>query len=253
MNQPSLLAVVGASGGLGASTLALAVGRRRASRAGPPVVVVDLASTSGGLEVTAGIEHLPGRRWTDLRDVGGRVPARRLLGTLPGEAGCHVLSGARAGGPDVPSGAVLEVLASLADGGVSCVLDLPVASPLLPDVMARAPLVVLLVALRTRGLADGEAAVDRLAASVPGSAARDPDVCLVTRGGRAGREVLDDVAVHLGRRHLHHLRDDDGVARDAERGLFPGVSRDAVRRCADDVVAALGVDGGGRWSTAAAS
>ncbi len=75
----------------------------------------------------------------------------------------------------------------------------------------------------------------------------------MTRGGRAGAEVLDDVAVHLGLRHLHHLRDDDGVARDAERGLFPGVARDAVRRCADDVVAALGVVGGGQWSTEVAS
>ena len=185
MSQPSLLAVVGASGGLGASTLALAVGRRLATRAGPPVVVADLAPTSGGLEVTAGIEHLPGRRWPDLRDVRGRVPARRLVGTLPGEAGCHVLSAAPRGGPDVRPEAVVEVLSSLDDGGVSCVLDLPATSPLLPDVMARAPLVVLLVGLRTRGLADGEAAVERLAASVPASAARDPDLRLVTRGGRA--------------------------------------------------------------------
>ncbi len=69
---------------------------------------------------------------------------------------------------------MVEVLYSLDDGGVPCVLDLPATSPLLPDVMARAPLVVLLVGLRTRGLADGEAAVERLVASVPASAPPTP-------------------------------------------------------------------------------
>ena len=248
MSQPPVTAVVGASGGLGASTLALAVGRRLAARAGPPVVVADLAPTSGGLEVTAGVEHLPGRRWPDLRDVRGRVPARRLAGTLPGEGGCHVLSASRRDGPGTDDAVVTEVLASLVDGGVPCVLDVPVASPLVAEVMARAPLVVLLVALRTRGLADAEVAVERLLASVPASALGEPDLCVVTRGGgRAGGDVLDDVAAHLGVRHLHHLRDDEGVARDAERGLFPGVSRDAVRRCADVVVAQMGlVETGGR-------
>ncbi|WP_377640195.1 hypothetical protein [Oryzobacter terrae] len=268
MSPSPLVAVVGASGGLGASTLALAVGRRLAARAGPPVVVADLAQCSGGLEVTAGVEHLPGRRWSDLREVRGRVPARRLVGTLPGEGGCHVLSGApgAGGGASGVGGgvagvgggvagvgggasgvgggvaveAVVEVLASLDDGGVPCVLDLPVASPLVPEVVGRAPVVALLVALRTRGVADAEAAVERLLAAVPDTATRDPDLFLVTRGGRAATDVLDDVAAHLGVRHLHHLRDDEGVARDAERGLFPGVSRDAMRRCADEVVAALG-------------
>ncbi len=237
MSRPPLLAVAGASGGLGASTLALAVGRCLA-RAGPPVVVADLDLTGGGLEVTAGVEHLPGRRWHDLREVRGRVPADRLLGHLPGEAGCLVLSGLGGARPEVPADVVLEVIDSLTAGGVPLVLDLPVRTPLLPEVLRRAPVVVLVVALRTRGLADAEACVERVLAAAPPTAT-GAVAHLVTRGGRASTDVLDDVVAHLGVPHLHHVRDDPGVARAGERGLFPGVAHDAVRACAEAVVAAL--------------
>lgn len=239
------IAVVGASGGLGASTLALAVGRRLAAT-GPPAAVVDLDLTRGGLEVTAGVEHLPGRRWDDLRGVRGRVPPDLLVPSLPGEAGCCVLSarGGRAEG--VPDGAVLDVLDSLAHSSVRVVLDVPATSPLLREVMRREPLVVVVLGLRARALADADACVERLVdlagdlgGELGGDVAgggRGPDLFLVTRGGRARAEVLDDVVTHLGVAHLHHLVDDPQVPRDAERGVFPGVSRDAVRRCADVVV-----------------
>ena len=255
--QPALVAVVGASGGLGASTLALAVGRR-ASATGPPTVVVDLDLARGGLEVTAGVEHLPGRRWDDLREVRGRVPADLLLSSLPGEAGCSVLSARGGGSPTVPERAVLDVLDSLAGIRAHVVLDLPVTSPLLVPVLARSPLVIVVLGLTARSLADADACVGRLVACSETAAAAaaaeglegptetrvaarlvEPDLRLVTRGGRAPGDVLDDVVAHLGAPHLHHLPTDDRVRRDAERGLFPGVSRDAVRRCADAVVRAL--------------
>lgn len=236
MTTPLLLAVVGASGGLGTSTLALAVGRRLA-RARPPVVVADLDLGRGGLEVSAGVEHLPGRRWHDLREVHGRVPAGRLLGSLPGEEGCHVLSAVGGSGPEVGEGVVFEVVDSLVGGGVSVVGDVPASSPHLGGVVARAAAVVLLVGLRTRGLADAEAAVERVVAAADAAGAR-PVLHLVTRGGRAGSDVIEDVVTHLGITQLHHLRDDPTVGRDGERGLFPGVARDAVRTCADAVVSA---------------
>ncbi|MFQ6172206.1 hypothetical protein ACK8HX_11415 [Oryzobacter sp. R7] len=236
MTTPLLLAVVGASGGLGASTLALAVGRRLAG-ARPPVVVADLDLARGGLEVTAGVEHLPGRRWHDLRQVRGRVPARRLVGSLPGEEGCHVLSALGGARPDVDGGVVLEVVDSLLEGGASVIADVPSSSPHLDDVVARAGAVVVLTALRARALADAEATVERVVAAAECSGAR-PVLHLVTRGARAGPDVVDDVVTHLGVAHLHHVRDDPVVARDGERGLFPGVARDVVRRCADAVVLA---------------
>ncbi len=232
MSTPTCIAVVGASGGLGASTLSLAVGRRLAAT-GPPSLVVDLDLGGGGLDVTAGIEHLPGRRWPALADVRGHVDAGLLVASLPQEDGCSVLS---AGGPSAgspPDRAVADVLASLAVGG-RMVLDVGRAPP--PDVVRGAGLLVLFIAgLSTRGLADADARLEALLDTVaaPG---RPPDVRLVTRGGRPGRDVLDDVVAHLGIAHLCHLPDDPRVLRDAERGLWPGTGRDAVRRAADAVL-----------------
>jgi hypothetical protein len=237
MVDTSTVLVAAASGGLGASTLALAVGRRLAAT-GPPAVVVDLDLERGGLEVTAGVEHLPGRRWDELHDVRGRVPPDLLLASLPVDEGCHVLSMRGGASSRPPNGAVLDVLGALRVSGARVVLDVPVASPAMPTLLSAATLLVVLVSLSTRGLADADAAVHRL---IDASDARRPDldVRLVTRGKRAGSEVVDDVVAHLGVPHLHHLPDERAVARDAERGVFPGTRRDVLRRCADVVAAAV--------------
>ncbi len=244
VDGPGIL-VVGASGGLGASTLALAVGRRLAATG--PAVVVDLDLDGGGLEVTAGVEHLPGRRWDDLREVRGRVRPDLLLASLPVDDGCHVLSVRGGGSPRPPERAVLDVLRALETTGSRVVVDVPVSSALLPVLLVRGPLVVVLVSLTTRGLADADAVVQRLhdAPDDPGvdrpdvAYPRRPDLRLVTRGGRGGAAVVDDVVVHLGVPHVGHLRHDAAVPRDVERGLFPGTNRNAVRRCADAVAAVV--------------
>lgn len=232
-----VLAVVGASGGLGASTLALALGHRLGAT-GPPGLVVDLDLARGGLDVTAGIEHLPGRRWAALAGVRGRVAPGLLVPSLPGEGGCRVLS---AGGPSpgpVGPEAVRDVLASVLGAGVPVVLDVPAGSALLADVLAAGPTVLVLTSLRTRGLADADALVEHLLGHVP-EGASPPDLRLVTRGARAPGAVVDDVVAHLGLGHVGHLLDDPAVPRSAERGQWPGTTRDAVRRCADAVLAAL--------------
>ncbi|WP_240917769.1 hypothetical protein [Phycicoccus sp. HDW14] len=233
-----VLAVVGASGGLGASTLALAVGRRLAVD-GPPATVVDLDLTGGGLDVTAGVEHLAGRRWAALASVRGAVPPDLVLGSLPTEAGCRLLSAGGSPPTDVPDAAVADVLDSLVGAGGPVVLDVPAASTLLPLVLRHAPLVVLVTGLRTRALADADALVDRLTSRAEGGPA-PPDLRLVTRGPRPTAGVLDDVVAHLGVAHLHHVPDDPRVPRDAERGAWPGSADDAVRRCADRVVEVVG-------------
>ncbi len=231
------IVVIGASGGVGTSTLALAVGRRVADTHGPSVVL-DLDPSRGGLEVTAGIEHLAGHRWEALRAVRGRAPASEILARLPEEGGCHVLSGGGAGPRSpggVPEEVVLDVLASLRGCRATVILDLPGTSALLPAVVADGARIVLLVAMHTRGFADADAVVERLLDALP-EGARTPDLALVTRGGRLHPQVLDDLVHHLGAPHLHHLPDDPRVRQGSERGLWPGTARDAVRSCADAVV-----------------
>lgn len=245
MPTSPVIAVVGASGGLGASTVALAVGRRL-SATGPPAVVVDLDLEAGGLDVSAGVEHLPGRRWPAFAGVRGHVPAEPLLASLPADDGCRLLS---AGGPSrtgVPPDAVADVLLALVDSGGPVVLDAPPRSPHLPRAVGHATLVLVVAGLWTRALADAGACVERLLDDdEPGTASAD--LRLVTRGPRPTAAVLDDVEAHLGIAHLHHLLDDPAVARDGERGMWPGTSRDAVRRCADAVVEAAAAGPASAW------
>ncbi|MGL5867150.1 MAG: hypothetical protein ACRCYX_15005 [Dermatophilaceae bacterium] len=233
LNVP--LVLVGASGGLGTTSLALAVGRRLAAT-GPPAVVVDLDLDGGGLDVAAGVEHLPGRRWPAFAGSRGRVDADAVLRSLPADGGCHVLSAGGGAAQQVDDDAVRDVLASLRAGPARVVVDLSRGSRLLPEVAGSDARVVVVGGLRTRALADTGVLLDRLADDA--ALGPVPDPWLVTRGGRPGGDVLGDIAEHLGVIHVHHLGDDARVVRDAERGSWPGTGRDAVRRAADAVVEA---------------
>ncbi|MGL5908667.1 MAG: hypothetical protein ACRCZP_01615, partial [Phycicoccus sp.] len=233
LNVP--LVLIGASGGLGTTSLALATGRRLAA-SGPPAVVVDLDLHGGGLDVAAGVEHLPGRRWPAFAGSRGRVDAGAALRSLPAEGGCHLLSSRGAAARQVDDDAVCDVLESLRTGPARVVVDLPRGSRLVPAVVRGGARIVVVGGLRTRALADAGVLLDRLDdEAATGSA---PDVWLVTRGGRPNGDVLADVAEHLGVVHVHHLSDDARVVRDAERGSWPGTGRDAVRRAADTLVEA---------------
>lgn len=237
---PAVIAVVGASGGLGASTLAVAVARRLAA-IDPQAVLVDLDLAGGGLDVTAGIEHLPGQRWPAFAGVQGALPVEPLIASLPHEQGCSILSAGGPGPRAVPAAAVADVLSSLVTGGSGpVVLDVPARSPQLAAAAASAQLLVVLVGLRTRALADADACVDTLADLVHGST----DLRVITRGPRPTTALVDDVEAHLGLAHLHHLDDDPGVVRTAERGLWPGVARDAVRHAAEAVLGVIPSSGG---------
>jgi hypothetical protein len=233
MNTSAVIAVVGTSGGLGASTLALAIGRRLAAT-GPPSLVVDLDVRGGGLDVSAGIEHLPGRRWAALSEVRGRVDAEALASTLPGEDGCRVLSAGGLSTGAVSERAVHDVVESLVSAPGRVVVD-AARAPLPRALLRGRALVVLLSGLRTRSLADADSRLGFLLddARGPGS---PPDVRLVTRGERPSEDILGDLVAHLGVAHVGHLPDDPRVVRDAERGLWPGSGHDAVRRVADEVV-----------------
>ncbi|QKE83617.1 hypothetical protein [Arthrobacter sp. NEB 688] len=239
MDTPApLLLVVGASGGLGASSLALAVGRRLAGARGA-ATVVDLDTSRGGLDVTAGVEHLPGHRWPALGGLRGAAPARPLLDALPAEARARVLAAAGAATRDLAPEAVADTLSSLLGAGEPVVVDVPAASPHLATLLPRAALVVVVTGLQTRRLADADAVVGHLA-QVADDCVDPPALRLVTRGTRPAPAVLDDLRHHLGVPHLHHVPDDPQVEREAERGLWPGSTRGPLRRCADAVVSVLG-------------
>lgn len=202
-----VILVTGASGGLGASTLA-AVTATVLSRDAPSTLV-DGVFSGGGLDATLAVEHLDGLRWADLAELEGEVDAASLRRGLP-EGPVPVLA---ARGPRPQVATVRSVIQGLTRVG-PVVVDVP-SGPRMPRVwLELADVIVVLVGLRPRWLRDGQA----LAAGL-GEASEQ--VVLVTRGHRRASRVAVRASEHLGLPLLEHLADDPGVVRDEARGRAP--------------------------------
>ncbi|MFW5470738.1 hypothetical protein ACOCJ4_11885 [Knoellia sp. CPCC 206435] len=228
LSSPFII-VLGASGGLGASTWSAALARRLSLHLGE-CLLVDGDLRGGGLDMTCGIEHVPGLRWPDLARLRGRTPCERLLAALP-QGEVPVLS-AGGHGASVTTAVVDDVLASVR-GLVPVVLDLPARSVVEPDLLAGAAATHVVAGVSARQLAD---------AGVTLGALGDAAVGLVTRSDSALPSDLDEVLDQLAVRHLAHVRTDPRVRRDGERGEWPGGRgplRDVADRVALDLVDAL--------------
>jgi hypothetical protein len=219
-----LVVVLGASGGLGASTWAAALARRLSLHLGE-CVLVDGDVGGGGLDMTCGTEHVPGLRWPDLARLHGTTSCPRLLAALPHGEVPVLSAGGR--GAAVPESVVLDVMESLR-GVVPVVVDVPARASLADRLVRSAEVVHVVSGLRARQLADTEALLSGLAGA-PGV------VGLVTRSHAKATREFEEVIEHLGAAHLAHLPDDARVRRDGERGEWPGL-RGVLRDSADRVV-----------------
>jgi hypothetical protein len=222
-----VLGVVGASGGVGTSTLAVALALRAGSAVGA-VACVDLVLESGGLDVTACVEHLPGLRWQDLAGAQGRLDGADLLAALPAEGPARILSaGESTGGPTgggggstrggrllqvPPDPVVADCVSALSAVCALTVLDLGTSTrwaALCTDL-------VLVAGTAARQLADAGAVAAALSRS--GGA----EVRLVLRTGRRGTVAPEEVAAHLDLPLGGVLADDPRSVGDADRGRPPG-------------------------------
>lgn len=221
--------VIGASGGLGVSTLAVALGHRASRRFGA-TVCLDGHGIGGGLDVTACLEHLPGLRWPDLEAAQGQIDGAALLRALPAEGSLRVLAArAKPPRPEVMA-AALEALAELCP---VTVVDLGRSLTLLDQCSQ----VVLVCGASARHLADA-------AALVPTLFDIAPDVHLVLRTTRRDPVQPEDVAALLDLPLATVLRHDSRVASDADRGRMPGGrSSSALARAADRVLSLGALEG----------
>lgn len=77
-----VIALYGATGGVGTSTLAAALAVHIAGAA-----LIDATVTSGGLDLLIGAEDITGARWADVGGAEGHVDPQAVLGALPRSSG----------------------------------------------------------------------------------------------------------------------------------------------------------------------
>ena len=222
------VAVTGARGGIGATTVLLLLARALAAQ-GRRVAVVD-ADPAGGLGLHLGHGLEPGLCWDDLYAAETVFRPERLTDALPTWLGVPVLSGQGRGGPD--AAARLEpVLRALACGHDIVLLDLPRSWP--APAGAR---VLLVTGLDLRSALAAQILAPRLAAQ-----SGRPVELVVRRVG----EDLDDAELAaltdceiLGRVPTDRsVRQRDARGDDITRGR--GSARRAVRSLAERVLAGL--------------
>lgn len=222
------VAVTGARGGIGATTVLLLLARALAAQ-GRRVAVVD-ADPAGGLGLHLGHGLEPGLCWDDLYAAETVFRPERLTDALPTWLGVPVLSGQGRGGPD--AAARLEpVLRALACGHDIVLLDLPRPWP--APAGAR---VLLVTGLDLRSALAAQILAPRLAAQ-----SGRPVELVVRRVG----EDLDDAELAaltdceiLGRVPTDRsVRQRDARGDDITRGR--GSARRAVRLLAERVLAGL--------------
>ena len=209
-----VVAVLGGSGGVGASTLAAAMAWRAADR-GRSVALVDADRLGGGIDLLLGAEREPGWRWPRFGAADGVLGDLREF--LPAVDGVTVLSMARGPDPEVGREPLAAVLASLQRSFELVIVD-PGRSglPACRESLRRAGRTVLVVGGCLRGVA---ATGQLLRALTPAA------VELVLRG-LPGVGIPDDaVEEALGLSVGARLRHDPRLSVAAERGERPPLSR----------------------------
>jgi secretion/DNA translocation related CpaE-like protein len=237
-----LVAVLGARGGVGASTLAAALARA-AVRAGACTALVDLDASGGGLDVLLGAEHEPGLRWADLRAERAGFPPQALSLALPSWCGVRVLSGDVRGASAVAELVVDDAVRALAGAHDLLVLDVPRAVW-----WARAEGSGGGTGERTTAAWLGEATTivvagcdvrSAVAAATLRGARPDGDLRLVLRVPGPGGLHPEEVAQAAGLPLAATVRTERGGRAAAEHGQAPGdnrrgsIARTAVRLVAD--------------------
>ena len=225
-----IVAVLGASGGCGASTLATSLALVAQGRIGR-TLLIDGAPDGGGLDLVLGAESVPGIRWPDLAEARGRLNASTLDQALPHPHGIALLSHARpvADAPDP------EVVASVLDAARRAydlvIVDLDDRrSPFACHVLEHADTVIVIVAASVRGIAAGLSALQALE-SLPGV------VVIALRLFAKGLGV-QDARLALGGRHQVIVPDTPAVGQRANAGDAE-IGKDAFGRAVLDVLDAL--------------
>jgi secretion/DNA translocation related CpaE-like protein len=227
LDRARSVAVVGARGGVGASTFAATLAVRAARRA--PTILVDADPLGGGVELAVGSEHVDGLRWSDVALTDGRITASTLRDALPAHRGVTVLSWSRGPVAAVPSSTMRSIMAAAARSFGHVVVDLPRSLDAAATVaLSSADDVVLLGSDDVRSVAGALA----LLPTLRGTGA---ELGLVVRTSRRAGSSPVALAESLGLPLLGAFGTRRSVARTIDEGFGPP-GRGALVRCCDAVL-----------------
>ncbi|CAA9333269.1 MAG: hypothetical protein AVDCRST_MAG72-243 [uncultured Nocardioidaceae bacterium] len=227
------VAVVGGSGGAGATTFAAALAQYAASPA-RPVILVDADPLGAGIDRVVGLDEADGVRWGSLAQSPGRFSSRSLREALPQRGGLGVLTWGPGTRPPLAAGTVREVLSAAQRGSHLVVVDLPrhldaVGS----EVLSRCSHALLVTWLSMESVAASSRIAVRLADS-------GRPVHLLTRG-RGSALDPQEVARTLGTSLLASMSDQRRLEEWIALGLGPVHSRRGpLARAAASVLTTVG-------------
>lgn len=205
-----LVGLLGASGGVGVSTLAAGVAQA-ATAAGRRSAVVDLDPLGGGLDLLLQAERADGWRWPQFADADGYLGD--LSEQLIGVEGTEVLSMPRDQVFRPHPAATAAVLQSLGRSHDLVLVDLPrETTPAVTEAIRHCAHLVLVVGTQLRSLAAARQTMLRLAGGPTGVITRDARTI-----GLGAQTVADTLGVPL----LAETRHDPALPRGAERGDPP--------------------------------
>ncbi|MBD0863274.1 hypothetical protein IA539_19050 [Gordonia sp. zg691] len=194
-NPSGVLAVVGAHGGAGASTLAAAVALTSAQRASP-TLLLDLDDIGSGADLLLGVEQRPGLRWQDLSLDGGVVGGTALHQALPRvNDGLAVLTSERVPTLALRADAVTAVIDAGHTHGDLVVIDLPRSDgPVVRAAISSVDLVVVVTSPTVAGCAAARRVVSRI---VGDEVAVELAVRGPSPGGLRPQQVADAIGLPL--------------------------------------------------------
>ncbi len=226
--EACVISVMGACGGVGASTLATAIACAAAD-AGSTAALIDGDVAAGGIELILGAERESGLRWSELQTSSGSVGLTELRSVLPSKHGVDVVSFAR---DDEPVHTAGGVLSTMVRGYDVVVADVPRHLDALGrQLLSQSVATVLVVPLRLAGVV----AAERL---IPKILHLSGHVLVVSHEVRGGCH-RHDLAKRLGLPVVAHLPRRQRTFIDVEHGIGP--RRGAPRHVAQVLLETVGV------------
>lgn len=222
-----VVAVLGGSGGVGASSVAAGMALA-ASASGRSCALVEVDELGGGLDLLLGAERTPGWRWSRLAGASGEVGDVR--GLLPAVAGVPFVAMGRGDtAAPLPGDAVVAVLGTLARHHELVVIDAGRAPlPVARHTVQGADEVLLVSGSDARGVAAAAATLTRFEASSVGVVVR------AMPGGAAPQAVASALGLRLAGAIPHDRR----LPKAAAEGVPPSASGVRWRRAVAGLVSA---------------